>query len=389
MSRSCVYLAAFILLLAIFAGCVSPAPSTLPASQIEHARQAIGAVAAGYGPGSRVGLYRVGVEARGSALVVTGIVDNAQAKLDTLRALEAAKLTVTDRVLVLPDEALGSRNWGIAFLSVDSGRDEPAHKAEMGTQVLMGNAVRLLKQSADRRWFLVETMDGYPAWLEQGTFVRCSLEQVRNWTNSPLLVVTALEGAVVESPEPGAQPVSDVVVGDLLKYSGEQGEWYRVELPDRRGGFLPKTSATDFVTWKKERRPTADNLERTARRLLGRPYLWGGCSPKGLDCSGFTKLVFYLNGLELSHRASYQALQGRPVPLDHNFSQLKKGDLLFFGSPARAGRLERIRHVGMYLGDKLFIHSSEHVHISSLDPDSPIRDEARIRTLLFARRVLP
>jgi cell wall-associated NlpC family hydrolase len=77
------------------------------------------------------------------------------------------------------------------------------------------------------------------------------------------------------------------------------------------------------------------------------------------------------------------------VPLDGDLSQLKQGDLLFFGHRARRGKLERVVHVGIYLGNKLFIHSSERVHISSLDPNSPIRDENRIQTLLRARRVLP
>jgi cell wall-associated NlpC family hydrolase len=108
-----------------------------------------------------------------------------------------------------------------------------------------------------------------------------------------------------------------------------------------------------------------------------------------LDCSGFTKTVFFLNGIDLMRDSSQQARQGVAVPLDGDLSQLKKGDLLFFGRRARQGRPERVVHVGLYLGDRLFIHSSERVHISSLDPQSPLRDENRIRTLLRARRVLP
>ena len=77
------------------------------------------------------------------------------------------------------------------------------------------------------------------------------------------------------------------------------------------------------------------------------------------------------------------------MPLDGDLNQIKKGDLLFFGHRARRGKPERVVRVGIYLGNKLFIHSSERVHISSLDPNSPIRDENRIQTLLRARRVLP
>lgn len=107
-----------------------------------------------------------------------------------------------------------------------------------------------------------------------------------------------------------------------------------------------------------------------------------------MDCSGFTKLVFFLNGIELNRNASQQALQGRDVPLDADLSYLRKGDLLFFGGDRR-GRSERVSHVAIYLGGKSFIQSSEMVRISSLDPQSPIRDELRIRTLLHARRILP
>jgi cell wall-associated NlpC family hydrolase len=77
------------------------------------------------------------------------------------------------------------------------------------------------------------------------------------------------------------------------------------------------------------------------------------------------------------------------VPLDADLSQLRKGDLVFFGFRGSWRRPERVTHTGIYLGDKLFIHSSERVHISSLDPASPIRDAQRIRMLLHARRILP
>jgi cell wall-associated NlpC family hydrolase len=201
--------------------------------------------------------------------------------------------------------------------------------------------------------------------------------------------VTAFEDCILERPAADAQPVSDVVICDLVRKTGEDGDWYKVELPDERTGFLPKKAATDYVAWKQARHATPENIERTARRFIGRPYLWGGNSPKGFDCSGFTKTVFYLNGIDLQRDSSKQAGEGVAVPLDKDLSQLKKGDLLFFGPSARRGRPERVVHVGIYLGDKLFIHSSEMVHISSLDPQSPIRDGNRIRTLLRARRILP
>ncbi len=283
---------------------------------------------------------------------------------------------------------LGDRCWGIACLSVASARALPDHKAELGTQVWMGGLVQLLQRTTNNLWYRVTTADGYSAWLEKGTFVRCTREEADAWTNSPLLIVTALEDVIRQQAEPDAEPVSDVVVADLVKPLGRRGDWVQVQLPDGRKGFLPANSIEDYRQWQTKREPTVDNIERTGRQLLGRPYLWGGDSPKGLDCSGFTRLVFYLNGVELPHNAGLQSQQGAPIPLDEALSQLRKGDLLFFGRPERGGQPERIFHVGIYLGDKLFLQASERVQISSLDPSSPIRDEHRIRTLLRARRVL-
>ena len=120
-------------------------------------------------------------------------------------------------------------------------------------------------------------------------------------------------------------------------------------------------------------------------------YLLGslsGNSPKGLDCSGFAKLVFALNGLELNRNASEQARQGTEVPVDANLSQLKKGDLLCFESRSRLDGSERISHVGIYLGEKRFIQSSQRVRISSLDPGSPLYDERHSRMRIYARRIL-
>ena len=221
--------------------------------------------------------------------------------------MERTGAKVTDHIKVLPDEKLGDQVWGISCLSVNSGRLLPTHKAEMGTQVLMGNAVRVWKPSTNAVFarYLTQSADGYVSWLEKGTFVRCTRAQVEAWNHAPLLMVTACEACIREQPEPDAQPVSDVVLCDLVRKTGEEGDWCKVELPDARAGFLPKKAAADYVAWKQARQPTAENIERTARKFIGRPYLWGGNSPKGFDCSGFTKTVFFLNGIDLEARCQH------------------------------------------------------------------------------------
>lgn len=333
-------------------------------------------------------VYQIGVCCRDGAIVLTGIVDRVESKVTVLRALQAERLKALDQVELVPSPELASDTWGLACLSVASAREGPDHKHEMAMQVLMGETVRVLKSSGI--WYLVQSRDGYIAWLEKGSIVRCTEDSMRAWTNSGLAIVTAMEGVIYSKPDIVSEPVSDVVIGNLLRIKSRFAGWSEVEIPDGRTGWMQDTSLSKLATWSEQRQPTPENLERTARWFLGRPYLWGGNSPKGVDCSGFTKLVFYLNGVDLLRNAKQQAAQGTAVPTEPDLRALKTGDLLFFGRRGQDDESPpRITHVGIYLGDKLFIHASERVQINSLDPDSPLRDDHRIRRLLFARRLLP
>jgi hypothetical protein len=226
------------------------------------------------------------------------------------------------------------------------------------------------------------------AWFEDGTFVRTNLAGLQAWTNSPLLIVTALEATILEHPDGKAAPVSDLVCANLLQSLGTDAGWWRVRLPDGREGYVRSEAAQDYNEWRTQQQASPERIEQTARQFMGRPYLWGGNSSKSLDCSGFTQLVFGLNGVDLPRNSSQQGTVGIDVPIDAERTAWRTGDLLFFGRPARGTEPERIVHVGIYLRDNLFIHASECVQINSLDPASPIRDAHRIRTLLRVRRLL-
>ena len=276
--------------------------------------------------------------------------------------------------------------WGIATVSVACARENPGHKSELGTQVLMGHAVRIWRRSGT--WYQVETHDGYRAWLELGTFEVFSPEALNRWQNSNLAIVTVLESVIRETPAEDSEVVSDAVIGCLVERISDEGGLSKVRLPDGRQGYLPTIAVEDYTKWKRSRRPTAEAIESTARRFLGRPYLWGGNSPKALDCSGFTQLVFSLNGIDLPRNASQQARCGAPVELTSDFSNLRKGDLVFFGRPAESRGPERVTHTGIYLGDGSFIHSYDRVHISRLGEIQTGSEQLRRRLPLAARRVL-
>lgn len=339
-----------------------------------------------FAPDPHMGIFRITLETNADGVTLSGEVDKPEAKSAAIETIQRTGLKAHDRISVLPDQRFGEKSWGIATLSVASGREEPDHKAELGTQILMGRVVRVWKGT--RHWFYVQSPDGYLSWIESGSFAPCTRQQADTWTNSPLLIVTAFEERVLEKPRSDSESVSDVVMGDLIKRTGERKGWFAVELPDGRAGFLPEKAAQDYKTWLQSRRPTADNIEKTGRLFLGRPYLWGGNSPKGLDCSGFCKLTFLMNGIELNRNASEQVCQGTEVPLDPEFSKLKKGDLLFFGWGRNSDGPEWVTHVAIYLGNKSFIQSAERVKISSLDPSASNYDEHHARSLLHARRIL-
>ena len=377
--------------LLLFTACsnLKEAEHATSAAQIPPAAiKAIEAVKARLAPDPHMSICAIGLELERNSLVLTGEVERVEFREDAMLALERAGVKAEDQVRVLPAEELGEKVWGIVCLSVASGRESPDHKAEMGTQMLMGQVVRVWKRL--RHWLYVQSPDGYLSWVESGAVALSTRAEADAWERTEQVIVTGFDERVLEGPSLDALPVSDVVMGDRLRLIGApEGGWLKVELPDRRAGWLAKDAVTNYAAWKASRRATPQNVEKTATMFLGRPYLWGGMSPKGLDCSGFAKLVFLLNGIELPRNASEQAREGRPVNLGDDFADLKKGDLLFFGWPARGERPEWVTHVAIYLGYKRFIQSAQMVKISSLDPGSPIYDAGHARALLAARRILP
>jgi gamma-D-glutamyl-L-lysine dipeptidyl-peptidase len=386
----------------LFSGCAGHQKHATRSNRSDAAARAveiIERVRERFAPDPHMMVFDVAAELSGLKLVLTGELSDTNVLTLILSELDKHKIEARNEIKILPGAELGERAWGIVCLSVASGREAPDHKAELGTQGLMGRKARILKER--RRWLLVQTEDRYLSWFEAGAIARCTRSEAEAWENSALMIVTNYESRVLQQPRPGAEPVSDVVMGNLVARMGEEAQFWRVSLPDGRTGFLPSSDAEYYGAWKQSRRPTPKEVERTARLFLGRPYLWGGNSSKAFDCSGFCKLVFLMNGIELNRNASQQALQGREVPLDQNLSALRKGDLLFFGPRGLAGSSGRqtasnrsvtfkpwITHVAIYLGDKKFIQSSERVRISSFDPDAPDFDSFHGRSLLFARRVL-
>jgi gamma-D-glutamyl-L-lysine dipeptidyl-peptidase len=363
----------------LFWGCTGGQEQTMVTDLLREARHQLA-------PDRRTQVFDVSGELRGNTLIVRGEIHSAELKERLIRFLtEKRHYTVVDSLVVLPAADLGGRIYGLATQSVINLRGKPDHAAELVSQALLGTPLKILKK--DRTWHYVQTPDDYLGWVDDGLQV-LDAEGFQRWAGIPKVIVTTEFGFSRQAPVPGSQPVSDVVAGDILALRSETGTAYEVEYPDGRVAYLPVEAAEPYDRWLAAANDTPERIVATARRFMGIPYFWGGTSCKALDCSGFTKTVYFLNGVLLPRDASQQALVGLPVTAEKNFAGLQTGDLLFFGTRATADRKERVTHVGIALGGGKFIHEGGDVRINSLDENDPEYSASRAETFLSARRII-
>lgn len=276
--------------------------------------------------------------------------------------------------------------WGIVSVSVCNVRSTNDFSAEMETQALMGTPVKVLDVDG---WIKVETPEGYPGWVHRFCVQLVTPTQLHEWNVSEKVVVTAHTGTVYSEPSTKSQQVSDVVGGDRLLYNGQKRGFYAVKYPDGREGYLSKHCAMREGEWRKQLKQDEQSILATAKSLLGVPYLWGGMSSKGMDCSGFVRTVLFMHDIIIPRNASQMCHKGQRLEIAPDYTNLQPGDLVFFGRKATADTPERVSHVGFYMGNKRFIHSLGDVRIGSFDPNDSLYDSYNLGRLLFATRILP
>lgn len=292
---------------------------------------------------------------------------------------------------LLPAKALGNKVYGIANLSVINTRYSPSHAAEMATQSTLGTPVKILKK--ERGYYFVRTPDNYLSWTESAGLAPMDKAEFESWQSAEKVIYTELFGQAYSEASESSLPVSDLVAGNILQLLGETKGFYKVSFPDKRIAFISVKKARSFDQWKHQPDPTAEQILKTARTFLGIPYLWGGTSVKGMDCSGFTKTSYFINGIVLPRDASQQALVGDKVDIFENdtvsvsraLQTLKPGDLLFFAGDKRT---LRVTHTAIYIGNGEFIQAAGLVRINSMISGSKNYDDFQSRTLVGARRML-
>jgi gamma-D-glutamyl-L-lysine dipeptidyl-peptidase len=234
--------------------------------------------------------------------------------------------------------------FGICLFSCIPAKKDASHSSEMVSQLLFGERYRVLKQAGD--WMEIKTIyDHYSCYIHAKQ-------------HSPL---SEKEHAELEKQK-------QVCVNELVQTIHNKTE--NSHFPVTLGAQLPHYAKGDFSIGDKgfhydgsvvllhEKKPIKALLD-TAYLFLHAPYLWGGRSPFGIDCSGFTQLVFKLNGFVLPRDAYQQVELGEPLSF---VEEAEAGDLAFFDNEDG-----RIVHVGILLSNKEIIHASGSVRIDKFD----------------------
>lgn len=304
------------------------------------------AVRAEYAPDPRTAVFEVTVEVRGDAVALVG----ATSEHDAAVALSGrlAQLTgwaaVQDEVQRLPEAEPDEMVHAVVSSAVAPMLAGARVATTQVSQAVLGSRAALLRRSG--RWLQCRTPDGYIGWIHAGYTVLMDESSARTWE-------TGVEG------EPWISLGAEVLDrdGDVMMRLPWGARVIRqaadvVRLPDGRSGrptgeLVP--AALRPVAFPAEGAAAAE----TARRWLGAPYLWGGVTLGGVDCSGFVQAIWKLHGRMIPRDSDQQSRFGELVDPGDRFENLQPGDLCFF-----AEEPGRVTHVVMSTGGPNIIHAS-------------------------------
>ena len=335
-----------------------------------------------YTPDKVLDVFSINLKKNNSKWVLSGETtdENAFTRTNEIADSLFGKANVINNILLLPDAALNDSIFGIINVSVSPLREEPRHSSQMVDQAIMGSTINLLKKRDD--WYLVQTDYDYIGWMNKTSISVTDTNGIENWENKINYRVSSLYASVFSLPYDTSQPVSDIILNNMMIGKRKSNDWITVTLPDGRSGFV-KERKLELINPNQLKYLDTEKILLEAYKMTGVPYLWGGNSSKANDCSGFTQTVFKTIEIQLPRDARQQALLGNEVLPEKNWENILPGDLLFFGKD------KKVTHVGISTGGKEFIHQGGMVKTNSLDENSPNFSYKRSKSFLFIKRISP
>ena len=250
---------------------------------------------------------------------------------------------------------------GVVLTNIANVYKEPDPTVELVTQAIVGTTLTI--EESSEGWHYVRLPDRYHGWIEARHVQQYAPDEAPYASSGPVAEIQSLLAFLHRRPDDTTPaPALQVPVGTRLEVAEEHEERVRVVLPGGVQLWMRRGDVVILEDNSPRPRGTVHQIIATAKRFLGLPYMWGGTTPLGIDCSGFVQLTHHLHGVSLLRDASIQYTQAGLLPVDRE--DLEAGDLIFFGRKS-------ITHVGLCIGDGEFIHATTHirpvVQISRLD----------------------
>lgn len=258
-------------------------------------------------------------------------------------------------------------DYGVCRLSLVPVRQTPSDKAEQVTQLLFGDHYEVLASDATGKWLHIRIhFDQYEGWIDQKQHHAISKEYFAYNNKAEFKITTDLTSSMLYNKSPKI-----VLMGSIIPISSS--ELFKMEEQFAFNGDAKNLGQ------KRE----FEFLKSIALKYLNSPYLWGGKSPFGIDCSGFVQMVFKICGYKLLRDARQQVTQGRTIK---SFQEAQPGDIAFFRNETGA-----IHHTGILLARERIIHSSGKVRLDNLTEQGIFNTETQQYTheLAEIRRILP
>ncbi len=340
-------------------------------------REAARTVRRNFAPNARVEVFEVSartIDGRHTVTAQTTVAAAAEAFRARLTELD---LPVDLSMSVLPDPTLSPCSEALVRAPLAPLYRRPTMNSTQLSQYVLGNRLTLI--SSRGKFFRIRGEDGYVGWVHRGYLLRGAPDWALAWERSeggdPVVSLGAElhdEAGRTFARLPWGARVTQVAGGRIL-------------LPDGRSGQLGAGEVVPADRLADRFPARGESITRTARRWIGAPYLWGGVTPHGTDCSGLVQSVFWIHGVALPRDSDMQARVGVEVDPGPGFEDLRPGDTLFFAER------NRVNHVALSLGGPHIIHASaSNGGVDFNDLSGDLEFEAHLRNVFSgARRLLP